>query len=98
MSADTPLRRSWLGGYWQGDVELVVARATLTQEQLPHAPEATRARADALQAEITELHSRVESSRQRQTELTTALDEDRQRREQRERESTSRAQQIVGEA
>jgi len=98
MADNTPLRRSWLRGYRQGDVELVVARATLTQEQLQHELEATRARADAMQTEITELHRRVESFRQRETELTTALDEVRQRRDQLERESTSRAQQIVGEA
>jgi len=98
MSDDTKLRHAWFRGYRQGDVELAVARATLTQEQLQHELEATRARANAMQTEITELHRRVESFRQRETELTTALDEVRQRRDQLERESTSRAQQIVGDA
>jgi chromosome segregation ATPase len=98
MADDTTLRRAWLRGYRQGDVELAVARATLTQEQLQHELEATRARANAMQTEITELHRRVETFRQRETELTTALDEVRQRRDQLERDSTTRAQQIVGEA
>jgi chromosome segregation ATPase len=98
MADDSKLRRAWLRGYRQGDVELADARATLTHEQLTHELEATRARANAMQAEITELHRRVELFRQRETELTTALDEVRQRRDQLERESTSRAQQIVGEA
>jgi chromosome segregation ATPase len=98
MADDTKLRHAWLRGYRQGDVELAVARATLTQEQLQHELEAIRARANAMQSEITELHRRVETFRQREVELTTALDEVRQRRDQLERESTSRAQQIVGEA
>src|SRR5258705_11584435 len=98
MADDRNLRRAWLRGYRQGDVELAVARATLLQEQLQHELEATRARANAMQTEITELHRRVETFRRRETELTTALDEVRERRDQLERDSTSRAQQIVGEA
>jgi Skp family chaperone for outer membrane proteins len=51
-----------------------------------------------MQTEITELHRRVDSFRQRETELTAALDEVRQRREQLERDSSTRAQQLVAEA
>jgi chromosome segregation ATPase len=98
MPEPTVLRRAWLRGYRQGDVELTVARSTLVQEQLQHELEATRARANAMQTEITELHRRVDSFRQRETELTSALDEVRERRDQLERDSASRAQQIVGEA
>jgi chromosome segregation ATPase len=98
MADDTNLRRAWLRGYRQGDVELAVARATLTHEQLQHELEATRARATAMQAEITELHHRVESYRHRETELANGLEEVRQRREQLERDSTSRAQQILTDA
>jgi len=98
MADDTHIRRAWLRGYRQGDVELNIARGTLMQEQLQHELEATRARANAMQTEINELHRRIEVSRHREAELTTALDEVRQRRDQLERESTSRAQQIVGEA
>jgi predicted nucleic acid-binding Zn-ribbon protein len=98
MADDPTLRRAWLRGYRQGDVELAVARATLTQEQQQHELEATRARANAMQTEITELHRRVDAFRQRENDLTLALDELRQRREQLERDATSRASQIVGEA
>jgi chromosome segregation ATPase len=98
MADDTNLRRAWFRGYRQGDVELAVARATLAFEQLQHELEATRARANAMQTEITELHRRSDVSRQRETELTAALDEVRERREQLERDSSNRAQQIVGDA
>ncbi len=98
MADDTNLRRAWLRGYRQGDVELAVARATLTKEQLQHELEATRARAAAMQTEITELHRRVEAFRQRENELSAALDEVRQRREQLERETNARAQQVIGDA
>ncbi|HEV7640097.1 MAG TPA: DivIVA domain-containing protein, partial [Gaiellaceae bacterium] len=98
MADDTTPRRAWLRGYRQGDVELGFARATLLQEQLQHELEATRARANAMQTEITELHRRVDSFRQRESELTAALDEVRERRDKLERDSSSRAQQIVGEA
>ena len=79
MNGDTKLRRSWLRGYRQGDVELAVARATLLQEQLQHELEATKARANAMQTEITELHRRVETYRQRETEMANSLDEMRGR-------------------
>jgi chromosome segregation ATPase len=98
MDGDNPLRRAWLRGYRQGDVELAVARATLNQEQLRRELDAARARASDMQAELKELNRRVESFRQREMDLTTALDEVRERREQLERESRSRAQEIVGEA
>ena len=92
------LRRAWLRGFRQGDVELAVARETLLQEQLQHELEATKARANAMQTEITDLHRRLETYRQRETELTNALDEVRQRRDTLERDANVRAQTIVGEA
>jgi chromosome segregation ATPase len=98
MAEEPTLRRAFLRGYRQGDVELAIARATLTQEQLQHELEANRARANAMQTEITELHRRFETFRQREVELTNALDEMRARRDQLERDSASRAQQLVGEA
>lgn len=98
MNGETKLRRAFLRGFRQGDVELALARATLLHEQLQHELEATKARANAMQTEIAELHRRVDTFRQRETELTTALDELRHRRDQMERESTARAQTIVGEA
>jgi chromosome segregation ATPase len=98
MDGETKLRRAFLRGYRQGDVELAVARATLLQEQLEHELDATRARADAMQTEITELHRRIEVHRQHEAELSATLDEMRQRRDQLEREMHSRAQTILAEA
>ena len=82
MSEQPKLRRAWLRGYRQADVELATARSTLAQEQLQHELAGTTARANAMQAEITELHKRVDGFRQREQELHTALDELRQRRDQ----------------
>ncbi|HVC88083.1 MAG TPA: hypothetical protein VNC40_11735 [Gaiellaceae bacterium] len=98
MSEESKLRRSWLRGYRQGDVELVVARSTLAREQLQHELDATKARANAMQTEINELHRRVDTFRRREQELTNALEEVRQRRERAEREAASHAEQVVGEA
>ena len=98
MSDDSHLRRAWLRGYRQGDVELAVARSTLAHEQLQQELEATKARANAMQTEINELHRRVEAFRQREQELTNALEDVRHRREQAEREAASQASQVVGEA
>jgi len=98
MIDDRHLRRAWLRGYRQGDVELTVARATLANEQLQHELSATTARANAMQTEIYELHRRVDAFLQREQELTRALDELRDRRDQVEREASHRALQIVSEA
>jgi chromosome segregation ATPase len=98
VNGDVNLRRSWLRGYRQGDVELAVARATLLQEQLQHELEATKARANAMQTEITELHRRIETYRQREQEMASSLDEMRGRRDQLEREASTRAQTIIGDA
>ena len=99
MSDDRQLRRAWFRGYRLGDVELVTARATLAQEQLRHELEATKARASAMrQSEITELHRRIDTFRRRDEELTAALDEMRERREQLARDASAQAKQIVAEA
>jgi chromosome segregation ATPase len=98
MNDDTQLRRAWFRGYRLGDVELVTARATLAQEQLRHELEATKARASAMQSEITELHRRIDTFRKRDEELTVALDEMRERREQLARDASTQAKQIVAEA
>ena len=98
MSEQPQLRRAWLRGYRQGDVELAVARATLANEQLQHELSATSARANAMQTEIAELHRRVDAFRERETELATALEGIRERQEQVERDAANRAQQIVSDA
>ena len=98
MSDDPGLRRAWFRGYRLGDVELATARATLAHEQTRHELEATKARADAMQLEITELHRRIDTFRKRDEELTAALDEMRERREQLARDASTQAKQIVAEA
>jgi chromosome segregation ATPase len=98
VADETRIRRAWLRGYKQGDVELAIARATLTQEQLQHDLGATRARANAMQTEINELHKRVDAFRQREEELTRALDEVRERREQLERDAGTHARKVITDA
>jgi chromosome segregation ATPase len=98
VADDTKIRRAWLRGYKQGDVELTVARATLVHEQLQHELGAARARANAMQTEINELHKRVDLFRQREADLTRAMDDVRERREQLERDATTQARQLVTDA
>ena len=98
MFEESKFRRAWLRGYRQGDVELAIARATLAHEHMTHELNATRARASAMQVEITELHRRIETFRQRELDMARAFEEIRERRDQMEREAANRAEQIVGEA
>jgi chromosome segregation ATPase len=98
VADETRLRRAWLRGYKQGDVELAAARATLAREQLQHDLSATSARANAMQTEINELHRRVDAFRQREEELTRALDEVRERREQLERDAGTHARKVITDA
>jgi chromosome segregation ATPase len=98
VADETKLRRAWLRGYKQGDVELTIARATLEQEQLQHELGAARARANAMQTEINELHKRVDLFRQREDELAHALDDVREHREQLERDARNQAGQVVADA
>jgi chromosome segregation ATPase len=95
---DSELRRAWLRGYRQGDVELVLARTTLRREQLQMEADALRARTNAMQAEITELHKRVDDHRVREHQLTSELDEARARRDQLEREADAKVQGIIADA
>jgi cell fate (sporulation/competence/biofilm development) regulator YlbF (YheA/YmcA/DUF963 family) len=92
------LRRAWLRGYRQGDVELAVARATLIQEQQQYEIDGARVCTVAMNSELAELHRRVDDFRRREQELSSALDEVRERRDNLEREASTRAQQIVGDA
>jgi chromosome segregation ATPase len=95
---DSELRRAWLRGYRQGDVELAIARTTLRREQLQMEVDVLRARTAAMQSEITELHKRVDDHRVREHELTSELDEVRAHRDQLEHEASSKAQGIIAEA
>jgi chromosome segregation ATPase len=98
MADETKLRRTWFRGYKQGDVDSTIARATLEQEQLKHELGATRARANAMQSEINDLHKRVDLFRQREDELAHALDDVREHREQLERDARNQAAQLVADA
>ncbi len=95
---EQPLRRAWLRGYRQGDVELATARSTLHREQLQIELEGARARANAMQTEITELHRRLDDLRKREQTVTAELDALRERQEATERDATSRAHEIVADA
>lgn len=95
---EQPLRRAWLRGYRQGDVELTVARGTLLREQLQIELDAARARAAAMQVEITELHRRLDDVRKREQDLTESLQQLRDHRDAMERDATTRARDIVVEA
>ena len=98
MSDEPKLRKSWLRGYRRGDVDLAVARATIAHEQLQHELEGTKARANAMHAEIKDLHRRLDDLRGREQQLTRTLDEFRERREQLEQEAHTRARSIIGDA
>jgi chromosome segregation ATPase len=95
---DSELRRAWLRGYRQGDVELAIARATLRREQLTMEVDGLRARAAAMQAEITELHKRVDDHRVREHQLGSQLDEARARRDQLELDLESKVNGVIAEA
>src|SRR3954452_21073620 len=95
---DDGLRKAWFRGYRQGDVELAIARSTLQREQVQLDLEGTRARANAMQTEITELHRRVDDLRRGELELSRALDEVRERRDSLERDASAQAQTIVADA
>ncbi len=92
------LRRAWLRGYRQGDVELAIARGTLLRQQLQIELEASRARSAAMQVEITELHRRLDDLRKREQDLTDSLNQLRDHRDAMERDATSRAREVVLEA
>jgi len=98
MDEQPDLRRAWLRGYRQGDVELALARATLLREQLQVELDAARARSSAMQTEITELHRRIDDQRRREIELGQALDDLRERRDALERDASTRAQKVLSEA
>ncbi|HMB80757.1 MAG TPA: hypothetical protein VKI43_11850 [Vicinamibacterales bacterium] len=98
MADETKLRRAWLRGYKQGDVESKVAHATLVEEQMQHELGAARARANAMQTEISELHRRVDLFRQREEGLARELDEARESREHLERDARHRAGEVLADA
>jgi chromosome segregation ATPase len=98
MDEQPELRRALFRGYRRPDVELALARATISRERVQLELEATQARADELEREVEDLRSQIADHRHRETELLAALDEVRGRRESLEREARLRAEEIINEA
>jgi chromosome segregation ATPase len=90
--------RSWLRGYRRSEVDVSMARSVLRVEQLEFELEGMTQRANAMQIEIRELHSLIDELRAREASLVRSLDEVRERRELMDRESASRAKQVLLEA
>jgi uncharacterized coiled-coil DUF342 family protein len=90
--------RNSFRGYNRGDVDLAVSRYAMRTEQLEYELGNMTQRANAMQVEIRELHARVDAMREREASLARSLDEMRARRDQMERESQARAQQVLFEA
>lgn len=98
MATPHDLRRAWLGGYRRADVTAALARGDIDRERLQLELDAGTQRAKAMQVEIRELHARIDALRQSETSLTRSLSEMQERRDQMERESRHRAQELVLEA
>lgn len=92
------LRRAWIGGYRRSDVAGALARGDIERERLQLELDAVTQRANAMQVEIRDLHTRIDALRQTETSLSRSLEEMRQRREQMEREARHRAGELVLEA
>jgi chromosome segregation ATPase len=98
MTTPHDLRRAWLGGYKRADVAATLSRSEIDREALQRELDAVTQRANAMQLEIRELHARIDGLRQSETSLSRSLDEMRERRDQMDRESRHRAQELVLEA
>ncbi len=98
VANEPSLRRTRLRGYRRGDVEAALAHDQLLRTRLELDLEAAIARISALETEVRDLNSRIDAGRAREASLAESLDEIRQRREQTERESRHRADQLIMEA
>ncbi len=98
MDQQPELRRAFFRGYRRADVELALARATISRERVQLELEAMRARAEDLLREVEDLRSQIGDHRHRESELLAALDEVRDRRESLEREARLKAEEIIAEA
>src|SRR3954452_23515934 len=85
-------------GYKRSEGDASTASAALRIEQLEYELGGMTQRANAMQIEIRELHDRIDQMREREASLSPSLNEMRARREQIERESSARAQQLLFEA
>jgi vacuolar-type H+-ATPase subunit H len=98
VASDSDLRRSRFGGYRRGDVEAALAHERLLRTRLELDLDAATQRIGTLELEIHERQTRIDAGHEREAALTKALDEVRERREQTERESRHRAEQLIREA
>ena len=85
-------------GYRRSEVDSAIARLTLRKEQLEVEFDGAAQRSKAMQVEIHELHRRVADLLDRERTLSRTLEEHQDRREQRDREATVRANAIILEA
>ena len=92
------LRRAWVGGYRQADVDAALSRAQAERERLQLELDAATQRTNAMQMEIRELHDRIDRLRQSESSVTRSLELMRNRREQMDRDARQRAQELVLEA
>jgi predicted nucleic acid-binding Zn-ribbon protein len=85
-------------GYKPAEVDASTARSALRIERLEYELEGMTQRANAMQVEIRDLHTRIDQMRERESSLSISLNEMRARRDQMERESSARAQHMLVEA
>ncbi len=98
MASEPALRRTRFGGFRRGDVEAALAHDQLVVSRLELELHAATQRVNALQLEVGELQARIEAGRERELSLARSLDEIQQRRDQIDRESRHRADQLVRDA
>jgi FtsZ-binding cell division protein ZapB len=98
VAKEQRLRRARFRGYRRADVETALAHDELVRTSLELDLDEAIRRISALELEVHELNDRVDAGRAREASLAQSLDEVRQRREQTERESRHRADQLLLEA
>ncbi len=98
MASEHALRRTRFGGFRRGDVEAALAHDQLIVSRLELELHAATQRVNALQLEVAELQARIEAGREREQTLARSLNDIQERREQIDRESRHRAEQLVRDA
>ncbi len=98
MASEPALRRTRFGGFRRGDVEAALAHDQLVVSRLELELHAATQRVNALQLEVAELQARIEAGREREQTLARSLADIQERRDQIDRESRRRAEQLVRDA
>jgi uncharacterized coiled-coil protein SlyX len=98
VMSEAVLRRTRFGGFRRGEVEAALAHDQLVVSRLELELHAATQRVNALQLEVRELRIRIEAGRERELSLARSLDEIQERRDQIDRESRHRADQLVRDA